>query len=81
MPPDTSRNGKVYVRYDVVAGTGGEWVVRREGSDLARRGTRDAAKALASHVAWRESSHRHVQTVVHCESADDKTPVGEKAVY
>jgi hypothetical protein len=81
MPLNTQHKDQGYVRYDVVAGPGGVWMVRRDGCTLARRSTRVAAKLLATHMAWREASHRHVQTVVHCECwggqvaiTDDEAP-------
>lgn len=68
MPSNTLHKDKGCVRYDVVPGPDGMWVVRRDGCTLARRSTRAAATMLATHMAWREASHDDVRTIVRCES-------------
>lgn len=58
------------VRYDVVPGPDGIWIVLRDGSTLARRASRMAAKTLAIHMAGRETSHKRIKAIVRCESEE-----------
>jgi hypothetical protein len=57
--------GREHVEYSVVPIDDKEWVVRRDGTDLARRSCHAAALSLAAHLAWRECSRGRVRTVVY----------------